>query len=65
MCSTGCSTGPRDGSAWTLEEGARFGGADPGAVITKDGRVLLVVTGPLRADAATGPAFPSQDEESP
>lgn len=52
-----------DGNEWKVEEAGRFGGADPGAVVTKDGRVLLVTTGKLRSDASPGPAFP--DEEAP
>ncbi len=51
----------KDGARWEVEEASRFGGADPGAVVTKDGRILLVTTGQLRGDASPGPAFPEEE----
>jgi len=41
----------QDGTAWTVDEGARAKGADPGVAAARDGRILIVVTGDLRADA--------------
>lgn len=42
----------QDGASWELLEDARTPGGDPGVVLTTDGRVLAISTGPLREDAS-------------
>jgi hypothetical protein len=53
-----------DGGQWALEPGVRAWGNDPGVVRTKDGRWLMLVTGPPRPDAgkARPPFLPVQPE---
>ena len=46
-----------DGSHWTIADDARSRGADPGVVITDEGRILHVTIGPLREDATTERPF--------
>jgi len=44
-----------DGFRWTLASERTGLGGDPGVVVDEDGRYLAVGTGPLRADAKSGP----------
>jgi hypothetical protein len=44
-----------DGSEWQPDAGIRARGGDPGVIATHDGRTLMIVTGPPRADAASAP----------
>lgn len=37
-----------DGTTWSLAEAPPIGGADPGVVATKDGGLIVIVTGPAR-----------------
>lgn len=56
-----------DGSTWALKEDLKIRGADPAVIITKDGRRLMILTGPPRLDAgtATPPADRPPDRPAP
>lgn len=49
----GWSATSRDGATWKLDPDTRMPGADPGVAPIRDGRYLLIATGPRRADAPT------------
>jgi hypothetical protein len=47
-----------DGSEWAMNSGVRTGGVDPGVASLGNGRVLMILTGPRRADAGPPPFRP-------
>lgn len=47
----------KDGATWKLDERSRTDGCDPGVAQAKDGRWLMVSTGPRNRDASAEPPF--------